>query len=219
VSRGRHVDYEAQVAKVCRKYGIQSRFYDARMHFLCWDVKILATPTYEQVFHAMGENFFHGYADAVLSTPNLEQLKEDWHDRKASLRIAATEDMRQHYMDARNGGTYLCYIRPALEKKYRVKVPPDKGWEVEFELYGNSGGWLSLERFEGISFRNITCSIDHEFMDLEDDAKHTYRRKLCAYLEEVSIMTRRDALDRELTYQLAFQMHLMVEQQQERRRA
>jgi hypothetical protein len=182
-------------------------------------VKLHANPTYEQVFAVMGEHFFHGVGDAVVCTPSLAHLEDEWRSNYQTMYNTAAEDMQRGIGDAEGGGYWLNYIRPKLERKYRVKPPEKSGWDVKFEFHGRSSGWLSLEQFEGINFRNITCSVDHEFMDLEDDDKSTYRRKLCAYLEEISLLTRRDALDRELTYQLAFQMHLLVEQQQERRRA
>ena len=210
----RVLNYERRIATLCAQHGIQSRYYNGNTRPFCWNVKLHTDPSFEQVFSTMGKYFFECEADAVVSTPNLAKLKEDWTTEYSQHYDQALQDMCDFYADRNKGGGYtLNFIRPRLEHKYHVKPPEGRGWDYEFNFYGRSNGWLSLERFEGIELRTVITSPDHLYMDLEDTDDQLYRRKLCAYLEEISLMVKKAALEEELRYQLAFHMNNMVEKQ------
>ena len=201
------IDWQKRIATICQQHGIQARHYGNVQPF-CFNVKMYKDWSFKEVFDKMVEEHYLSPAEAIIEIRDVDALAQRWKDWYQTAYDTALEDMRTSYIE----DDWARFVRPHLERKYRIKVPDD-GWEVKFEQQGRSGGWMVLTRFEGIEFRTLTHDPDHQFMDV-DDVGHDgdlYRRKLCAYLEECVHMLCEKSRYNELLYQLAFQMKVLVE--------
>jgi hypothetical protein len=206
------IDWNTRLQEVCLANSIEARYYDGSWRPYCWNVKLHASPSFDAVFTKMGESFFICKADAVVSTPNMQRLKDQWQEEYDGLYTLAVEDMCGFFTgrEAETRGHTSRMIRPKIADKY--KLSSDVVFSAVFNFYGRSGGWLSLERFEGVTLRTVVSSPDHGFIDIDDV---DWMRSTCAYLEEVSLMTAAKVRDDELIYQLAFHMNRIVEEQRE----
>jgi hypothetical protein len=206
------IDYQQELAKLCTKYDVHIRHY-SNTHPFCWNAKLHSVP-YADVFERMCKEHYVHRNDALLSIPDLHEFEEKWGYEQDDVWSLAVDDMRTTFTDINlpgrdrigTGGDTMRYVSPERYKKYHLK--PNTEFSARFEMLGRSGAWLSLAEFEGVEFRRVLVDQHYSFMDIDDDESQTFRRKLCAYVEEVSCMIehRQD----ELTYQLAFHMHSLV---------
>jgi hypothetical protein len=196
-------DFVGAIPVLCRVRGVVARHYDYWRWF-CWNVKMYKAPTYQQIYAKMVEGHYVCEEDAIVSIRNLQQLKKEWEKPECASNAHqwVMEDMCNTFTDVRMATARS--ISPDTAAKFHIDPYPDE-WKVTYEFVGRSGGWLSLEMFEGITMRHMTMDPQHTIVDMEND----YAQKLCAMIEEISVIV--SHRDNEYLYHMSEQLQFLAE--------
>lgn len=168
--------YKYHAERLMKKH-TQRRWYPGDIYPICWNVKMLRTVTFDEIFKSMAEQHYHGVNDALVSIPDAHLLRDKWSEVEAGAWDVIMEDMRTTF-DPKHSDTMRC-CSPKTYKRFSY-TPAKSGelWDVEYKFVGRSGGWLALTEFEG-------AQLEHIDAELGSNAERWYQ-KLCCMLVEVT---------------------------------
>lgn len=198
------VDWSKRLMALAAKH-CDSRWYGGTSYPFCFYAKMHESFDFDKAFQWMSANYRGGFNEAVLSIGDMAALRRAFEAEaeKPEFYDLVLEDMRRTFTEDDTMRT----IRPALAKRYRIPYP-ENAWLVEYSFVGRSGGWLSLDKFEG---HMLATRYGHR-EDVVEEIKQSSPRTLkllCAMIEEVALTL--EKRNDEFHYQAGFQLALLVE--------
>lgn len=168
---------------------------------LAWNVKLHLRVRPEEIRRHIAESHFINEADLVLHHPQVDEFIYEQLTNNKNIDEWAREAMCESVNDA---DTYKM-ISPEVAQKYGYtgKLGLEEPFDMKFSFAGRSGGYITIEEFEGRKGDRFRDYLDPEENE-DDEYEQQWALHLLMCIEECDKMFTQVAARDEYEYQIAF---------------